>query len=57
MRRFIVDRLEFFNFTKILFDKKLQSFGKINHGVLLLIKLLQTKPQVRNMNFNCYDVY
>ena len=27
------------------------------HEVLLLMKFLQTKPEVKNMNFNHYDLY
>ena len=30
---------------------------KIYHEVLLLMKFLQTKPQVKNMNINYYDLY
>ena len=31
--------------------------SKIYHEVLLLMKFLQTKPQVKNMNNNYYDLY
>ena len=34
-----------------------QGIGRLYHEVLLLMKLLQTKPQVRNMNINYYDFY
>ena len=33
-----------------LFAINAQSFSKIYHEVLLLMKFLQTKPQVKNMN-------
>ena len=32
-------------------------FSKIYHEVLLLMKILQTKPQVKNMNIKFYDFY
>ena len=38
------------------FDKNPQSISKIYHEVLLLMKFLQTKPQVKNMNINYYDL-
>ena len=40
-----------------LFSKNAQSISKIYHEVLLLLKLLMTKPQVKNMNINYYDFY
>ena len=33
--------------------KNSQGISKIYHEVLLLMKFLQTKPQVNNMNNNC----
>ena len=39
------------------FSRNAQSISKIYHEVLLLIKFLQTKPQVKNMNINYYDLY
>ena len=39
------------------FSKNAKGFGKIYHEVLLLMKFLQTKPQVKNMNINYYDMY
>ena len=39
------------------FSKKAQGISKIYHEVLLLMKFLQTKPQVKNMNINYYDLY
>ena len=35
--------------------KNAQGICKIYHEVLLLMKFLQTKPQVNNMNINYYD--
>ena len=39
------------------FSKNTQGISKIYHEVLLLMKSLQTKPQVKNMNINYYDFY
>ena len=39
------------------FAKKAQSINKIYHEVLKLMKFLQTKPQVKNMIINYYDLY
>ena len=39
-----------------LFSKNAQGVSKIYHEVLLLMKFLQTKPQVKNMNINYYDL-
>ena len=39
------------------FGKNVQGISKIYHEVLLLMKILQTKPQVQNMNINCYDLF
>ena len=39
------------------FSKNAQSISKIYHEVLLLRRCLQTKPQVKNMNINYYDLY
>ena len=39
------------------FAKKAQVISKIYHEVLLLIKFLQTKPQAKNMNIKCYDLF
>ena len=37
------------------FAKNAQGISKIYHEVLLLMRYLQTKPQVKNMNINYYD--
>ena len=34
-----------------------ESISKMYHEVLMLMKLLQTKPQAKNMNINYYDLY
>ena len=39
------------------FAKNAQGISKIYHEVLLLMKILQTKPQVKNMNINYFDLY
>ena len=39
------------------FSKNAQGVSKIYHEVLLLMKFLQTKPQVKNMKINYYDLY
>ena len=39
------------------FSRNSQGISKIYHEVLLLMKFLQTKPQVKNMNINYYDLY
>ena len=39
------------------FAKNAQGISKIYYEVTLLMKFLQTKPQVKNMNINYYDLY
>ena len=39
-------------FDEDAFNKNAQGFSKIYHEVLKLVKFLQTKPQVKNMNIN-----
>ena len=39
------------------FAKNAQGIGKIYHEVLMLMRFLQTKPQVKNMNIKYYDLY
>ena len=39
------------------FAKNAQGISKTYHEVLNLMKLLQTKPQVKNMNINYNDLY
>ena len=45
-----------FIFERDPFSKNAQSISKYYHEVLLLLKFLQTKPHVRNMNNNYYDI-
>ena len=44
-------------FDEDTFAKNAQVISKIYHEVLFLMKFLQTKSQVRNMNINYYDLY
>ena len=37
------------------FAKNAQGISKIYHEVLMVMKILQTKPLVKNMIINCYD--
>ena len=46
-----------FQFEKNRFAKNAQGISKIYQEVLLLVKILQTKPQVENMNIEYYDLY
>ena len=39
------------------FARNVQGYSKIYHEVLLLMKFLQTKPQVETMNIEYYDLY
>ena len=39
------------------FGEYAQGISRNYHEVLLLMKFLQTKPQVKNMNFNHYGLY
>ena len=39
------------------FSRNAQGISKIYHEILLLMKFLQTKPEVKNMNINYYDLY
>ena len=39
------------------FSKNVQGVANIYHEVLLLMEFLQTKPDIKNMNINCYDLY
>ena len=46
-----------FRFEEDLFAKNDQGVPKVYHEVLLLLKFLQTKLQVKYMNINYYDLY
>ena len=39
------------------FVKNAQDINQIYHDVILLMKFLQTKPQVKIMNINYFDLY
>ena len=39
------------------FAKNAQGISKIYHEVLMLMKFSKTKPQVKNMNINYYDLF
>ena len=39
------------------FYRNAQGINKVYHEILLLMNFLQTKPQVKNMNINYYDLY
>ena len=45
-----------FPFEEDTFSKNVQSIGKKYLGVLLSMRFLQTKPLVKNMNINYYDL-
>ena len=39
------------------FSRNAQGISKVYHEILLLMKFSQTKPQVKNMNINYYDLF
>ena len=39
------------------FSENAQGINKIYHEVLIIMKLLQTKPQVKKMNISYYDLF
>ena len=47
-----------FQFEEDLFSRNVvEGIGKIYDKVLFFMKLLQTKPENKKMNINCYDSY
>ena len=46
-----------FQFEEDPFNKIVQGLGNVYHEILLLIKFLQTKPQIKSMNINYFDLY
>ena len=46
-----------FQFEQDPFSKNTQGIIKNHHKLFLLMKFLQTKPQVKIMNINNYDLY
>ena len=49
--------IRIFKFEEDPFCKDAQGFSKFYHEDLLLKKILQTKPQVKKINFTYYDLY
>ena len=43
--------------NEVPFTKNAQGISKLYHEVLLLMKFLQTKPEVKSKSFNNYDLY
>ena len=54
---YIEKKNKFFQTQEDAFAKHAQGISKTYHEVLLLMKFLQTKPQIKNMNNNYYDLY
>ena len=46
-----------FQFEEDLFSRNTQSISKVYHEVFLLLKILQTEPQDKNMNNKFFDFY
>ena len=46
-----------FKFDEDQFSKTAQSISKIYQDFLLLMKILPTKPRIKKMIFNYYDLY
>ena len=46
-----------FQFQKDVSTEGAQGISKKDHKVIVLVNFFQTKPQVRNMNNNYYDLY
>ena len=46
-----------FQFEQDSTAKNAQGISKVYHEVLLLMNFLRTKPQVKNMSLNYYDLY
>ena len=46
-----------FHFEEDIFSKNFKGTGKIFHKLLILIKSLQTKQQVKSMNVKKHDLY
>ena len=46
-----------FQIGKNPFSKCAKGNNKIYHEVLLILKILQTKPNIKKMNINYYDLY
>ena len=46
-----------FRYEEKTFTKNVPGISKISHEVLLLMKLLENKPQINNTKINYYDLY
>ena len=46
-----------FQFEEDTFPRNAEGISKIYHEVLLILKCLQTKPDVRGMNVKYFDLY
>ena len=46
-----------FQFEEDPFSKNVQNFSNFYHKVILLLQFLRTKPQIKNMIINYYDLY
>ena len=46
-----------FQFEEDLFSKNAEGISKIYHEFSMIMKFLQTKPQVKKMNSKYYDLY
>ena len=50
-------KVKTFRYEEDPFAINAEGISKIYHEVLLLREFLQTKPPVKNVNINCYDLY
>ena len=50
-------RKNFPSYQQDPFAENAQGISKIYHEILLLMKFLQNKPQIKNMNTNYYDLF
>ena len=60
--KFYKDKSKYYDNMNIRMDENpfvqnAQSISKVYHEILKLMKFLQTKPQVKNMNLTYYDFY
>ena len=60
--KFYKNKSNYYDNMNIRFDedpfaRNAQGISKIYHEVLKLMKFLHTKPQVKNMNINYFDLY
>ena len=46
-----------FHFEEAPFSVKDGGIGETYHEVLILMNFVKTKPQVKSMNINCYDLF